>query len=142
MTAATLDAFALMTTDTAWIKRNRGEVEDGRVYVLVPAAERVTFAGKPWRRYTFTDVPADFPNGVVMCPEKWVDPHVDCVAEDHDTSLPDHWEREEQAATPDREHIACNHCGPSRPIAWCRNTEDWIHLTDPQDGCFLIPGRG
>lgn len=135
-----MDAFALMTTDRDWIKRNRGEVEDGRVYLLVPEAERLTFAGKPWRRYTFTDVPADFPNGVVMCPEKWVDPHVDCTDEDHYTDT-DGTTPEEQAWTPDGK-LACNHCGPPRPMAYCSRLEEYVHLTDPQDGCFLIPGRG
>lgn len=68
--------FALRTTDTAWIKRNNGQLDkDGRVVVQVPAdqIERFTFCGKTHLRHTFRDVPKDYPNGTVGCPAMFVE---------------------------------------------------------------------
>lgn len=72
---AKLTPFALRTTDSAWIARNRGKVDDdGRVTVLVPAdqVEALTFAGAPMLRHHFADCPRDMANAHVMCPVAWV----------------------------------------------------------------------
>lgn len=74
MTATT--AFALRTSDTAWIARNRAvPAESGLVLVQVPAGkvEKITLRGKPWLRHSFADVPRDIPNRVIVCPAEWAE---------------------------------------------------------------------
>jgi hypothetical protein len=68
-----MTAFALRTSDEAWIARHDGVADDkGRVVVLVDDVERVDFAGREWLRHTFTDIPRDAWNGSIMCPVAWV----------------------------------------------------------------------
>lgn len=66
--------FVLRTTDQAWITRNAGQVDDdGKVTVHVPESEveAFTFAGKPWVRHHFADLPREFANPVA-CPAMWL----------------------------------------------------------------------
>jgi hypothetical protein len=70
----TTTAFALYTSDTAWITRNHGITgEAGRVIVLVPAAgtERFGRMGRTWIRHVFADVPSDALNAAISCPVAW-----------------------------------------------------------------------
>ena len=70
-----LTPFALRTSDSAWIERNKGQVDKyGRITVLVPAneIETVKMAGNDWLRHHFTDCPRDMANPWIMCPAKWV----------------------------------------------------------------------
>lgn len=68
-----------------------------------------------------------------------IDPHAHCVDADHDTDATGA-EPGLQVITSIGE-LACNHCGSTRSIAYCRRTDDYVHLTDPEIGCFLIPAR-
>jgi hypothetical protein len=79
MTATAQDArtvaFALRTSDTAWIKRNNGVTgEDGKTFVQVPANEidAIKFGPADVLRHVFADVPSDAGNAATMCPAKWV----------------------------------------------------------------------
>jgi hypothetical protein len=70
--------FVLRTSDTAWISRNDGSVDDdGRVTVQVPPAEvePFTFAGRRWLRRHFADCPQDAANPWLVCPAAWVSRH-------------------------------------------------------------------
>lgn len=72
---AKLTPFTLRTSDSTWIKRNKGTVDsDGRVTVLVPAdqVEALKFAGADMLRHQFADCPRDMANAHVMCPAVWV----------------------------------------------------------------------
>jgi hypothetical protein len=72
----TTTAFALRTSDTAWITRNHGITgEAGRVTVQVPAAgvSKVTSCGRAFLVHTFTDKPADAPNATIRCLAEWAE---------------------------------------------------------------------
>lgn len=68
-------AFALYTSDMAWIKRNGGVVgADGRVTIQVATfnVKKTMFAGVPHLRAFLQDVPNDIMNCWVMCPVAWI----------------------------------------------------------------------
>ncbi len=78
-TTADLAEFALLTKDTAWIKRHGGMVrDDGYAVVKVPVAEVafITWQFPPGPqnvlRHRFADCPKDFPNPGVVCFGRWV----------------------------------------------------------------------
>jgi hypothetical protein len=63
--------------------------------------------------------------------------HRTCPPDAHDTDATEY--PQEQRKTADGAALLCNDCGLR--IAYCRVEEWYIHVEQPEQGCFLIGAR-